>query len=69
MKQRTKLIHEGEFAVEVPVEIIEPAPGWEPCIPLSDALKLDQTRAALRSGDLREAGKYGKVYHLTPLSA
>ncbi len=69
MKTRTTLIHEGDYAVALSVEVVEPAPGWEPCIPLADALKLDETRAALKAGDLQTAAQHGQVYHLVPLTA
>lgn len=69
MKTKTKLIREGEYVVAVPIQMIEPAPGWEPCISLADALKLDDTRAALKAGDLKTAGKFGQLYHLVPLTA
>ncbi len=69
MKRRTKLIQEGEFVVAVSVELVEPAPGWGSCLSLHDAEKLDETRAALRAGDLKRAGQHGQLYRLTPLSA
>ena len=69
MKTRTKLIHEGEYVVAVDVQVDEPAPGWEPSMSLNDAIRLDDTRAALRAGDLKKAAAFGRLLHLTPLTA
>ncbi|TDI60127.1 MAG: hypothetical protein E2O93_00145 [Alphaproteobacteria bacterium] len=65
----TKLIHEGKYAAEVPVELIEEEGGWSPYLSVEDATKLDAVRKALRQGDLVTAAKYGRLYELTPVSA
>ena len=65
----TKLIHEGKYAAEVAVELIEEDGGWSPYLSVEDATKLDAVRKALRIGDLVTAAKYGRVYELTPVSA
>lgn len=64
-----KLLHEGKYAAEIEVEMIDSEEGWAPYISLEDALKLDQVRSALRSGDLATALRYGKVYKLSPVAA
>ena len=64
-----KLIHEGGYAAEVPVELIEDETGWSPYLSLNDALKLDTVRLALRRGDVAEAAKHGRVFELTPVAA
>jgi hypothetical protein len=64
-----KLLHEGKYAAEIEVEIIDSEEGWAPYISLDDALKLDFVRNALRSGDLATALRYGKVYKLSPVAA
>ena len=64
-----KLLHEGKYAAEIEVEIIDSEEGWAPYISLDDALKLDLVRNALRSGDLATALRYGKVYKLSPVAA
>lgn len=64
-----KLIHEGRYAAEVPVELIEDDTGWSPYLSPNDALKLDAVRLALRRGDVAEAAKYGRVFELTPVTA
>jgi hypothetical protein len=64
-----KLIHEGRYAAEVPVELIEDDTGWSPYLSLNDALKLDAVRLALRRGDVAEAAKHGRVFELTPVAA
>ena len=62
-------MHEGKYAAEVEIEIIDSEEGWAPYISLDDALKLDRVREALQSGDVATAGKYGKVYELSPIVA
>jgi hypothetical protein len=64
-----KLLREGKYAAEIEIEIIDSEEGWAPYISLEDALKLDQVRSALRSGDLATALRYGKVYELSPVAA
>lgn len=68
-KRHTKLVHEGEYAAEVEVELITTEEGWSPYLSLQDAERLDSVREALRRGDVRAAGKDARVYHLTPVSA
>lgn len=68
-RKHKKLIHEGKYAAEVEIEIIDSEEGWAPYISLDDALKLDRVREALQSGDVATAGKYGKVYELSPIVA
>jgi hypothetical protein len=70
MSRKTiKLIHEGRYAAEVPVELIEDDTGWSPYLSVEDAKKLDAVRLALRAGDIAEAGKHGRVFELTPITA
>jgi hypothetical protein len=70
MIQKTvKLIHEGRYAAEVPVDLIEDDTGWSPYLSLEDAKKLDAVRLALRKGEIAEAAKHGRVFELTPISA
>lgn len=69
-KRQTKLVSAGEYAAEVEVELIEEsAEGWGPYLSVQDARKLDEVRAALRRGDLRQASRLARVYHLTPVAA
>ena len=64
-----KLVHEGEYAAEVDVELIETEDAWSPFLSLEDARKLDMVREALRRGDIGAASKVARVYLLTPVSA
>ena len=64
-----KLVHEGEYAAEVEVELITTHEGWSPYLSLEDAERLDSVREALRRGDIRAASRVARVYHLTPESA
>jgi hypothetical protein len=68
-KKTVKLIHEGRYAAEVPIELIEDDTGWSPYLSLEDATKLDAVRLALRAGDIAEAAKHGRVFELLPVSA
>ena len=66
-KRRTKLIHEGQYAAEVDVELIESEAGWAPYLSLEDAQKLDAVREALRQGDLKRASQLARVVKLALL--
>jgi hypothetical protein len=68
-KQVLKLVHEGQYAAEVKVELIYNDDGWSPYLSLDDALRLDEARSALRRGDLALAAQLGRVYELVPLAA
>ena len=63
-----KIIHEGSYAAEIPVELIEDEGGWSSYLSVQDATKLDAVRKAL-SGDIATAAKYGRVFQLLPVSA
>jgi len=69
MSKATKFVHEGRYAAEVAVDLIEDDTGWSPYLSSADAEKLDAVRLALRAGNLAEAAKYGRVFELTPVSA
>ncbi|NOT47067.1 MAG: hypothetical protein HOP17_04875 [Acidobacteria bacterium] len=66
---RTKLIHEGEYAAEVEVELSETDDEWSPYLSLEEAYKLDDVREALRRGDLRVAARHARIFSLTPIAA
>jgi hypothetical protein len=68
-KTTIKLIHEGRYAAEVPVELIEDDTGWSPYLSLEDAKKLDAVRLALKAGDIAKALQHGRVFELLPISA
>jgi hypothetical protein len=68
-RQSIKLIHEGKYAAEVPVELIEDDTAWSPYLSPADVHKLDTVRLALRRGDITEASKHGRVFELTPVAA
>jgi len=63
-----KLIHEGRYAVEIPVDLVDDDGGWAPYVSPQDAMKLDEARLALRAGDLAAAAKLGKVFELLPVA-
>jgi hypothetical protein len=69
MTRRThKLVREGRYAAEVPVELIEDETVWSPYLSPADTSKLDAVRWALRSGDVAAAAKHGRVFELHPVS-
>jgi hypothetical protein len=68
IRKTVKLIHEGRYAAEIPVELIEDETGWSPYLSVDEAKKLDAVRLALRRGDVAEAAKHGRVFELTPIS-
>jgi hypothetical protein len=68
-KKVIKLIHEGKYAAEIPVDLIEDDTGWSPYLSVEEATKLDAVRKALRTGDVMTAAKYGRVFELLPISA
>lgn len=63
-----KFIHEGKYAAEVPVELIEDDTVWSPYLSPEDVRKLDTVRLALRRGDIAEAAKHGRVFELTAVA-
>jgi hypothetical protein len=67
-RKTIELIHEGRYAAEVPIELIEDDTGWSPYLSLEDAQKLDAVRLALRRGEIAEAARHGRVFELTPIS-
>lgn len=69
IRKTVKLIHEGRYAAEVPVDLIEDETGWSPYLSVEEAKKLDAVRLALRRGDVLEAAKHGQVFELTPITA
>lgn len=68
-RKSKEFIHEGKYAAEVAVELIEDDTAWSPYLSPEDVRKLDTVRLALRRGDLVEAAKYGRVFELTPIAA
>jgi hypothetical protein len=68
MRKAIKILHEGKYAAEVPVELIEDSGGWSPYLSAADASKLDAVRKALRAGDVATATKHGLVFELRPVT-
>lgn len=64
-----KWLHEGKYAAEVPVELIEDDTAWSPYLTPEDVHKLDTVRLALKRGDIAEAAKFGCVFELIPVAA
>ena len=68
-RKSVQMIHEGKYAAEVPVELIEDDTAWSPYLTPEDVRKLDTVRLALRRGDIAEAAKHGRVFELKPVAA
>jgi len=66
-RRHTKIVREGQYIAEVEVELIDTDEGWSPYLPMEDAYKLDDVRAALRRGDVAPAGRLGRLFTLTPV--
>jgi hypothetical protein len=67
-RKTIKLIRQGRYAAEVPVELIEDCTGWSPYLFVEDAKKLDHVREALREGDIAAAAEHGRVFELVPVA-
>jgi hypothetical protein len=67
-RKTVKLIHQGRYAAEVPVTLLEDDTGWSPYLSVEDAQKLDHVRSALRNGDIAAAANHGRVFELVPVA-
>jgi hypothetical protein len=67
-RHHAKLVHEGKYAAEVDVELVETGEGWSPYLSLEDAYKLDTVREALHRGDVESAARLSRVFKLTPVT-
>lgn len=67
-KPYRKMVHEGELAAEVSVELMETEDAWSPYLSVEDARKLDEVRDALRRGDVQSAARFARVFRLTPIA-
>lgn len=65
---KTQLIHEGRYAAEVEVKIINDDSPWLPIVAKEDVFKTDRVRLALRRGDIVAAAKEAKVFEMLPLA-
>lgn len=68
MQKAIKIVHEGKYAAEIPVELIEDSGGWSPYLSIKDATKLEAVRKALRAGDVATATQHGLVFELLPVT-
>jgi hypothetical protein len=66
-RRHTKLLHEGDYAAEIEIELTDADGEWGPYLSLEDAVKLDAVREALRSGDLHKAQSLGRIFRLIPI--
>jgi hypothetical protein len=68
-RKSQEFIHEGKYAAEVPIELIEDDTAWSPYLSPEDVHRLDTVRLALRRGNIAEAAKHGRVFELIPVAA
>jgi hypothetical protein len=69
-RKHIKLVHEGKYAAEVEIEIIDSEDGWSPYLTLETVSQLEHVREALLSGDIVTASKLAKkVYELSTVAA
>ena len=68
-RSQMKFVHEGNFAAEMDVELIDTDDGWAPYLSLEDAYRLDELRRALRQGNIEQASKFARVFELVPVMA
>ena len=58
-RKTTKLVREGKYAAEVPIELFYGEEFWSPKMSADDVHKLENARLALQRSDIAEASKYG----------
>lgn len=68
-RKKTKYVHEGKYAAEVDVEVLEDDTGWSPYMSVEDACRLDDVRDALHRGDIAAASKLARVFRLEPVAS
>ena len=68
-RRTTRFVHEGRYAAEVEIDLIEDDHEWAPYISMEDAKKLDRVRLALKDGDIATASKLSHVYEMKPVAA
>lgn len=67
-RQSTQFIHEGKYAAQVPIEVVDDETPWSPTISVEEMRKLDRVRLALRRGDIADAAKEARIFELLPLA-
>ena len=66
-RKTVKFIHEGRYAAEVPVELIEDDAAWSPYLSMEDANKLAPSGSP--RAEVKSPKRYGdRVFELTPIS-
>jgi len=63
MRKSKEFVHEGKYAAEVAVDLIEDDTAWSPYLSPSDARKLDVAPWRYCRG-----AKHGRVFELTPVA-
>jgi len=68
-RKTVKMVHEGDYAAEITVELIEDETGWSPYLEPEEARKIDEVRRALAAGGVKTAARYATVYRLETVAA
>ncbi len=68
-RKATKLIHEGKYAAEDEVTLLDEDHEWAPYLSFEDAEKLEAVRDALRRADLKAASALARIFELKPVAA
>ena len=63
---KTPFIHEGRYAAEIEVQIVNNDSPWSPVVAKEDVFKTDRLRLALRRGDVAAVAKEAKVFEMLP---
>lgn len=68
IRREIKFVHEGSYAAEIEVDLIEDETGWSPYLSAEDATKIDNVRKALLKGDLKSATALARIFRLEPIA-
>jgi hypothetical protein len=66
-RRSKEIIHEGQYAAEVFIDLEYSDASWSPTMSVADAQKLETVRLALRRDDIAEAARHGRVFELVPI--
>jgi hypothetical protein len=64
-----KHAHQGAYLARVDVMLLVTDDAWSPYLSLEDAYRLDDVRAALRTGEIKAAAQMARVFKLVPVAS
>ena len=68
IRRAVEFAREGNYAAEVPFDLIVEDGGWSRYFSVDDAGKLEAVRLALRQHDLGTAARHSRVFELVPVT-